>query len=91
MVSVKIKELERGLKALANGRRIEVIQFLKIKKEAFVGDIAERIRLSLKSTSRHLSILFAAGIIEKTQRSTQVYYRIAHDIPEVARKVIALI
>ncbi|MBY0539356.1 metalloregulator ArsR/SmtB family transcription factor [Patescibacteria group bacterium] len=90
MNALKPKELESVLKAFANRRRIEILQFLKTKKEAFVGSIAEKINLSLKSTSRHLAILYTAGLIEKTQKSTLVYYRIANDLPEVARRVIAL-
>jgi ArsR family transcriptional regulator len=86
----KSKELERVLKAFANKRRIEILQLLKTRKETFVGSIAEKINLSVKSTSRHLAILYAAGLIEKAQRNTSVYYRVANDLPEVARRIITL-
>lgn len=90
MNTIKPKELEVTLKALANRRRIEILQFLKVRKEAFVGSIAEKIILSLKSTSRHLVILYSAGLIEKTQKNTSVYYRIASNLPESARRIISL-
>ena len=85
---MKDKELETKLKALANRRRISVVRFIKNKKEASVGDIASEIKLSFKSTSRHLAVLFSAGILEKEQRSLQVFYRLATDIPEPVRRII---
>ncbi len=43
-----MKELERTLKALANRRRLAIIQHLKKNREAKVSDIAEAIKLSVK-------------------------------------------
>ncbi|MDE2078986.1 MAG: winged helix-turn-helix transcriptional regulator [Patescibacteria group bacterium] len=87
----KDAELERVLKALANRRRIAIVRYLKTRKEAVVGDVASEIKLSFKSTSHHLAILSAAGILEKEQRSLNMYYCIAADIPVPAQKIIALI
>ncbi|TSC68034.1 MAG: hypothetical protein G01um101472_187 [Parcubacteria group bacterium Gr01-1014_72] len=79
-----VRELERVLKALANRRRLGILKFLKLKKEAIVGEIAEAIRLSFKSTSRHLSILSGAGVVEREQRSTEVFYSIRFAHPTVS-------
>lgn len=76
MFTMNEKELEKALKALANKRRLQILRYLKKVKEAPVGDIAEEIRLSFKSTSRHLSVLAAADILERDQRSLQVFYRL---------------
>jgi len=40
------------LKALANRRRILIVRYLRVVKEAVVGGIADKIKLSFKSTSR---------------------------------------
>lgn len=85
---MKDKELETSLKALANRRRLSIIRFIKNKKEVSVGNVASEIELSFKSTSRHLSVLFSAGILEKEQRSLQVFYSLASDISEPFRKII---
>lgn len=85
------KEFERVLKALANRRRIAILKYLKKSKEASVGNIAEEIRLSFKATSRHLCVLSGAGIIDREQRSLSVFYRLAPDMSETARRVIALV
>lgn len=72
-----MKDLEKILKAIANKRRLSILKFLKQHQELSVGEIAEKINLSLKSTSRHLSVLTGADILEKDQRSLQVFYRLA--------------
>ena len=88
---MKDKELESNLKALANRRRLAIVRFIKKKKEASVGDIAEEIKLSLKSTSRHLAVLFSAGLLEREQRSLQVFYKVAIDIAEPIRRIISIL
>ena len=62
---------------MANKRRLGILKFLKRDGELSVGEIAERIQLSLKSTSRHLSVMASADIVEKEQRSTSVFYKLA--------------
>jgi len=88
---MKNKELERILKAFANRRRLLIVSFLKRRKEATVGDIAEEIRLSFRSTSKHLGVLSTSGILEREQRSVQMYYKIASDIPAPARTILAVV
>ena len=68
-----MKELERSLKALANKRRLAILKYLKQKKEAPVGEIAEAIKLSLRATSKHLGVLASVDIVEKDQRSLQIF------------------
>lgn len=79
----KAVELERVLKILANRRRLAILNLLRRRKETNVGDIAEAIRLSLTSTSKHLTMLERAGFVEKEQRSLNVFYRIASDAPPI--------
>lgn len=74
---MKEKELERVLKALANKRRLAIISFLRKRKEANVGEIAEAIHLSIKSTSRHLTVLSGADILDREQRSSEVFYKVS--------------
>lgn len=72
-----MKDLEKILKATANKRRLSILKLLKQHTELSVGELAEKINLSLKSTSRHLSVLTSANILEKDQRSLQVFHRLA--------------
>ncbi len=88
---MKDKELEKTLKALANGRRLMILRVLKNEMELMVGDIAEKIKLSFKSTSRHLSVMSSSNILEKEQRSSNVYYKISTNLSESARRIISLL
>jgi len=72
-----MKSLEKILKAVANKRRIAIVRYLTINKEASVGDIANVIKLSFKATSKHLGVLYAVDIVEKEQRSLQMFYRLS--------------
>ncbi len=76
-MNMDVREMEKVFKALANRRRLAILFHLKKRKEASVGVIAEAIKLSFKATSRHLSVLSHAGLIEKDQRSLEVYCKIS--------------
>ena len=86
-----MKELEKILKALANGRRLRILKYLKTRKEASVGDIADEINLSFKSTSRHLAVLSAADILEREQRSSQVFYRLSSSQKSLVKHLFTIL
>ncbi|OGI70670.1 hypothetical protein A3A09_01825 [Candidatus Nomurabacteria bacterium RIFCSPLOWO2_01_FULL_42_20] len=86
-----MKEHEKILKALANRRRLQILKYLKDKKLATVTLLAEHIKLSFKSTSKHLAILFGAGIVDKEQKSLSMFYSLANPLPKLAKQVIDLI
>ncbi len=90
-MAVNAKELEKILKAVASKRRIEILRFIRAKREISVGDIAEEVRISIKAASKHLRVLYIAGFVEREQQGALALYRIADDIPETARKTLALI
>lgn len=86
-----MRELEKTLKALANRRRLAILKYLKESREAPVAEIAGEIKLSFKATSKHLGILAAIDILEKDQRSLQMFYRLAsNQKPSVARILLLL-
>ena len=86
-----MKELERMLKALANRRRLAILQYLKRHREASVGEVADVIKLSLKATSKHLSILAACDLVDKDQRSLQMFYRLSRVHHSPCKDVLALL
>ena len=90
MAEQNLHKLERILKALANERRLSMVQFVRDSRagEVSVGDIAEHIKLSFKSTSRHLALLEKADIFERRQESLYVYYRLHSSLPKVAKQII---
>lgn len=86
-----MKELEKVLKAAANQRRLAIIKYLKERREATVGEIASAIKLSFRSTSRHLGVLAAADVVEREQRGLQMYYRLAARLPLAVKSILALV
>lgn len=86
-----MKELEKILKALANKRRLEIIKYLKNNREASVREISEAINLSFKATSKHLGILGTLDILEKDQKSLQVFYSLPTNPKPVVKFIISLL
>lgn len=86
-INTNLNELERVIKALANKRRLAIVRYLKKEREATVSSIAGEIKLSFKATSKHLGVLLAANIVEKDQRSLQVWYRLVSPLHHVAKHI----
>ncbi|MDD5068200.1 MAG: ArsR family transcriptional regulator [Candidatus Pacebacteria bacterium] len=86
-----MKQYEKPLKAVANRRRLEIIKYLKINKEANVGEIAENIKLSFKATSKHLAVLLGADIVEREQRSLSAQFSLAPKLPVIVKSVIDML
>ena len=86
-----IRELEKILKALANRRRLAILKYLKEEREASVGEISGEINVSFKATSKHLAILTAADIVERDQRSLQMFYRISANSKSIIRVILSLL
>lgn len=86
-----MKELEKIIKAFANRRRLAILRYLKRNKEAMVGEIAEEINLSFKSTSRHLVVLASADILDKEQRRLEAWYFLSSKQHPAAKFIISLL
>jgi len=79
---------ERIFKALANRRRLAIIRLLINIKRLAVGDIARHLKVTLPTTSKHLSILAGVDILEYDKESLVVYYRLADNLPALVRDII---
>jgi rhodanese-related sulfurtransferase len=65
-------------KALANGRRAELVDVLA-QGERHVDELAREIGQSVANTSFHLRALASAGLVTTRRQGTRVYYRLASD------------
>jgi rhodanese-related sulfurtransferase len=70
----------RAAKALASGRRIELLDVLA-NGERTVEVLAGEVGLSVANTSQHLQVLRRAGLLASRREGTSVHYRLAG--PEV--------
>jgi rhodanese-related sulfurtransferase len=73
-------EFARAAKALASGRRIELLDVLA-NGERTVEALAGEVGLSAANASQHLQILRQAGLVAGRREGTSVHYRLA--APEV--------
>lgn len=65
-------------KALANGRRAELVDVLA-QGERHVEELAEEIVQSVANTSFHLRVLATAGLVATRRDKNRIYYRVASD------------
>jgi rhodanese-related sulfurtransferase/DNA-binding transcriptional ArsR family regulator len=65
-------------KALANGRRAEIVDVLA-QGERSVDDLAGEIGQSVANTSQHLHVLARAGFVESRRAGARVFYRLASE------------
>lgn len=65
-------------KALANGRRAELVDVLA-QGERHVEELAAEIGQSVANTSFHLRTLAAAGLVVTRRERTRIYYRLASE------------
>jgi DNA-binding transcriptional ArsR family regulator len=82
------REAERLFKALANRRRITILVYLMRTRRASVGDIATHIKLSVKATSKHLSVLTGAGLLDREQVGLTVWYFLTPTISPTVRRLL---
>lgn len=65
-------------KALASGRRAEIVDLLA-QGERSVDDVAAEMDQSVANTSHHLRTLARAGLVETRRDGTRIMYRLAGD------------
>jgi rhodanese-related sulfurtransferase len=71
--------LAEAAKALANGRRAELIDVLA-QGERSVEELAAEIDQSLANTSQHLQRLLRAGLVRSRREGTRIHYSLASDV-----------
>ncbi|HEY4501695.1 MAG TPA: metalloregulator ArsR/SmtB family transcription factor [Candidatus Paceibacterota bacterium] len=87
----KLRDAERVLKAVANARRLAIIVYLSKNPGAKVGTIAEVIGLSFKSTSRHLSVLLSANIVERKQIGLEMHYHLQTPLNPIIKTSLSIL
>lgn len=79
---MKNKELVKIFKALGNERRLDILRRIAKNKKMSVGGLGEQMELSFRSVSKHLIVLYSAGLVEVEQDKWNRYYFISSDFPK---------
>ena len=86
-----MKELESIFKGVASQRRIRIIKALLPDKQLTVGEIASKIELSFRSTSKHLIKLEKEGYLKNRPEGIWRVYYLNPAPPKTVKKVIAIV
>lgn len=82
-----MRKLAKIFKALGNERRLKILKILSRRRFLSVGQIADDLRLSVRSTSKHLLILETAGLVSRRQRRSKVFY----SLPDLKKKTLGVV
>lgn len=82
---------EAVLKALANRRRLGMLLALQHHQEMHVSALADVMRLSIKTVSRHLRLLERSGLVRSEPRRGFTYYRLNPRAPSLSLSVLGAV
>ncbi|MDQ3155341.1 MAG: metalloregulator ArsR/SmtB family transcription factor [Actinomycetota bacterium] len=71
--------LAESAKALANGRRAELVDVL-VQGERSVEELADEISQTVANTSQHLQRLLRSGLVESRRDGTRIYYSLSSPV-----------
>ncbi len=71
-------------KAVSDGNRVRVLMALMHQKELCACHIAEMLKISAPTVSRHMGLLQIAGLVTTRKASRWVHYRLADETREPA-------
>ncbi len=69
--------IARRFRALADPTRLRILDLLRARGEASVGELTEELGSSQQNVSKHLAALHAEGFLSRHKRGTSSIYRIA--------------
>ena len=66
-------------KAIAEPRRMELLQILREKGELSVGELADKVSVTQQAVSLHLKVLESAGLVQAKRSGTRHLYAVRLD------------
>lgn len=69
--------IARRFRALSDPTRLRVLDLLRRREEASVGEITAALGSSQQNVSKHLAALLAEGFVSRRKRGTSSLYRIS--------------
>lgn len=68
--------IARRFQALADPNRLRILDLLRRREEASVGEITAALETSQQNVSKHLAALYAEGFLGRRKQGTRALYRI---------------
>lgn len=77
-----LDQVAQYLRALAEPQRLRLLSELRLGERS-VGQLVEAVGAAQPNVSKHLEVLFNAGLLDRERRGTSIVYRVAD--PETLR------
>lgn len=74
---LKKRALERIVRGFSNHRRIEMLELIGENPELSLTEIAEKLKVNLKTASGHLTRLIVAGMIMKKSNKNTIKHKLS--------------
>ena len=74
---LKHRHLERIVKGFANHRRIQIMELLNDSPELSVTDVANKLKINIKTASEHIRRLAISGLVLKRSRGINVLHKLS--------------
>lgn len=71
------RKLERIVKGFANHRRIQILELLDYSPELSVMEIAEKVKVNIKTASEHIRRLHIPGLVTKRNQGANVRHKLS--------------
>lgn len=71
------RQLERIVKGFSNHRRIQILTLLSSVPELSVGEIAQKLKINLKTASEHIRRLAISGLVLKRNQGKNVRHKLS--------------
>lgn len=84
-----LKEWTRTFKGLGNFSRLRILSVLAKERELSVSDLAQKIHVTIKGTSKHLTILAHLGFVDRDGRAGQVFYSLPATLRGDLRSILS--
>jgi DNA-binding transcriptional ArsR family regulator len=75
----RLAALDAVIDALAHPARRQILMTVYFRREMAAGEIAGRFSHAWPTTTRHLKVLEAAGLVASEKRGRAVVYRVDHE------------
>jgi len=88
---MELNQAEKILKALANRRRLKIVKYLEKNKKTSVSELSGHLKLSFKSTSKHLAVLKSADIVQSEQVSLACLYSLNEPANPLVAQLLSIV
>jgi|GEM_PF-4127806 len=89
--STEARNMVRIFKTLGNMKRVDILMLLAKGEAMSVSEMAEKIHLSVKSTSKHIAMLDREGFLEKERSESLMIVSLRRDLESAQHQCVNLL